>query len=871
MNTTHLRSQYRPFEFAIPTVELLFHLEAERTTIANRFTFKRHTDAPASMTLHGEHIELIQVSFNDDAPLSPNDYTLTATSLTLHNPPASGTVKIITTCTPSTNTSLSGLFATGAHLMTQCEAEGFRRMTFFADRPDVLSTYTVQLVADKTDYPVLLSNGNLIAQADLDDNEHSTTWHDPFPKPSYLFALVAGQLACLEETIEQRGLRKLLQVYVEAHDLPKAQFAMDSLKASIAWDEARFGLPLDLERFMIVATSDFNMGAMENKGLNIFNSKFVLAHPDTATDMDYDGVEAVIGHEYFHNWTGNRVTCQDWFQLSLKEGLTVYRDQEFSRDQVAAGLSEQAAISARAVRRIDDVAALRSAQFAEDNGPMAHPIRPNAYEEINNFYTMTVYEKGAEVVRMYETLLGRDGFRRGMDLYFERHDGQAVTCDDFRAAMADANGADLDQFGRWYEQAGTPTVRVTADYDVSAQTYTLHFAQSNPAVGVELLQADLIKAPLHIPLNVALIGADNAEQLVELNHATQSVVFSNIAAEPIPSINRNFSAPVHVEFSYTDAQLCELMAHDTDAFNRWDATQQLFSRAILNGTALPESAMHALSKLLNDDGLSPAYRAQLFTLPSFAYLSQQMQRTAPIDPNAISDQIKTLRAQLAHTLRSTWQTIYTALNHGKPYAFNGARAGERALKNLALGYLSFDNQDALPQVQAQYHNADNMTDRFAALGIAVAHHPQAAGALIATFYQQFEHEALVIDKWFAVQAANGNGTQNELRHTIAQLQAHPAYARPNPNRIRALVFAFCIQNPRHFHAQDGSGYEFWADQVLHINATNPQVASRLARTLEHWRTYAQPYQGLMQKALQRVFEDVNLSQDVREIVGKALG
>lgn len=873
MNRTYLRKDYQPYPFTINTTHLIFELASELTQVTCTINFKRLHPKPSEMQLNGEHITLTFISLDGITPLANDAYTLNNNTLTLTNPPDQGTLTIRTTCTPNSNTSLSGLFSTAAHLMTQCEAEGFRRITYFPDRPDVLSTYTVQLIANKDGFPILLSNGNLIDQQTLPNNQHSTTWHDPFPKPSYLFALVAGNLSCLEEKITQRGQQKLLQVYVEAQDLPKAQFAMDSLKAAIKWDESRFDLPLDLERFMIVATSDFNMGAMENKGLNIFNSKFVLAHPETATDVDFEGVEAVVGHEYFHNWTGNRVTCQDWFQLSLKEGLTVYRDQEFSSDQLAHGLSDDAAASARAVKRIDDVSMLRTAQFVEDSGPMAHPIRPNAYEEINNFYTMTVYEKGAEIVRMYETLLGRDGFKRGMDLYFKRHDGQAVTCDDFLAAMSDANQTDLKQFGRWYEQAGTPIIHITNIFDEAAQTYTLNFTQSNPPVGIEFAQKDLVKQALHIPLKIALVGAAN-EQLIELKEIHETVVFHHIKTKPTPSINRNFSAPVKIEFDYSDDDLCTLIAHDNDAFNRWDATQQLLTRAILNAknsTPLNEKAIHTLNQLLNNEQLSPAYRAQLFTLPSFSFLAQRMQEKQNIDPNVISAKLEITRSQLSKTLGQSWQTLYQQFNQQKAYQYNGQSAGERALKNTALSYIaSTHNPIVNEMLQQQYQTANNMTDRISALSLAVQHAPELAAMLCSAFYTQFEKEALVIDKWFAVQANNQYATAEQIQNTLSHLQAHPAFIKPNPNRLRSLVFAFCNQNHQHFHAQNGSGYNFWAKQVQKIDSSNPQVAARLARTLENWRAYAEPYKSHMQKALQQVASK-SVSQDVREVVNKALG
>lgn len=883
-----LRQDYLPYPYTFSEIHLSLLLDAHSTQVRTRLLFERKAGFETdTLVLDGEQIELISIAL-DGKTLSQTDYVLTDKTLTLYNVPKAGELVITTTCAPIKNTSLSGLFATGKHLMTQCEAEGFRRITYFADRPDVLTVYTVELIADKTTYPVLLANGNLLEAHDLDNGLHRSLWHDPFPKPSYLFAVVAGQLAHIEETVEHNGQSKLLQVYVEPHDIPKAQFALDSLKASMKWDLARYGLPLDLERFMIVATSDFNMGAMENKGLNIFNTKFVLAHPDTSTDVDFEHVEAVVGHEYFHNWTGNRVTCQDWFQLSLKEGLTVYRDQEFTADQLAQGLSESEAQSARAVQRIGNVMNLCAAQFMEDAGPMAHPIRPNAYEEINNFYTMTVYEKGAEVVRMYETLLGRDGFRRGMDEYFKRHDGQAVTCDDFRMAMADANGMDLTQFARWYEQAGTPRVHAQGRYDAAAQTYTLTLSQSNPAVGIELEEVNLVKPPLHIPFNLGLIDSVTHTSLplnpagtqtltLNLTETTQNFVFEHIPHAPIPSLNRNFGAPIQVQFDYSEAELLTLLAYDTDAFNRWDAGQQLFTRAILrvmNGqtqaTALDEALLERLNRLLNDMSLSPAYRAVLFTLPSFATLSQRVQQTQLLDPQALFSARETVVNALAKALASQWQNTYNQFNLNKPYEYNGSAAGERSLKNLALSYWAKADAAAWDAVQTQYHQADNMTDRYSALNTAIQNFSEQSNTLIEDFYQRFANEALVIDKWFTAQATRTSGEFSHMHDTLTQLMAHPAFTNPNPNRLRSLIFAFCNSNPRHFHQANGAGYQFWAEQVLVIDAKNPQVASRLARTCEHWRTFAEPYQAQMKRALTRIAQANTLSDDTREIVHKAL-
>ena len=891
-----LRTDYQPYPFQITRTHLSFRLNAHETTVTNRIVFQ-HTDnqADTDLVLNGEHLTLKSIALNQTT-LTPEQYELTDKILTVHHMPAQGELTIVTTCNPTENTSLSGLYATGEHLMTQCEAEGFRRMTYFPDRPDVLSVYTVELIAEKITYPVLLANGNLVESSELDDGWHRTLWHDPFPKPSYLFAIVAGQLAHIEETIDHNGQSKLLQVYVEAHDLPKAQFAMNSLKASIAWDMQRYGLPLDLERFMIVATADFNMGAMENKGLNIFNTKYVLAHPETATDADFEGVEAVVGHEYFHNWTGNRVTCRDWFQLSLKEGLTVYRDQEFSADQSAQGLSESAAASARAVQRIANVNTLRAAQFAEDAGPMAHPIRPNEYEEINNFYTMTVYEKGSEVVRMYETLLGRDGFRKGMDLYFARHDGQAVTCDDFRMAMADANSADLSQFARWYEQAGTPRVHASGQYDAASQTYTLTLKQSNPPVGIELEQPDLRKAPLHIPINMGLLAAHESGSIyhgqslaldasgahnrtLNLTEAEQTFTFDHIPCAPLPSLNRQFGAPIEMHYDYSDADLLTLLRHDTDAFNRWDAAQQLFTRVILAAMAAPNSAhlstelIDTLEHILQDAHLSPSYKTQLLTLPNFATLAQHVQQTQPLDPQQLFTARKAVSSALVHGLSQYWSDVYVQLNDGAAYCYDGESAGKRSLKNLALSYWAKSGEragDAWRAVRTQYQECDNMTDRMAALNIAIEYFSDNASALIDDFYQRFQDEALVIDKWFTAQAIRSSGDFAQMQGTLHSLLAHPAFTLLNPNRLRSLIFAFCNMNPHQFHQADGAGYRLWAEQVLAVDAKNPQTASRLARTCENWRMFAEPYQSEMKRALQHIAAAPQLSNDVGEIVHKAL-
>ncbi len=819
--------------------------------------------------------------------------------LRIADAPALVTLDIETALQPEKNTSLMGLYVSSGNFFTQCEAEGFRKITFFPDRPDVMAKYTVMLRADKERYPVLLSNGNLIEQGDLGDGRHYALWEDPFKKPSYLFALVAGNLVCQEEAFQLKSGREvLLQVWVEHGNLDKTQHAMDSLKNSIRWDEERFNLELDLDRFMIVAVGDFNMGAMENKGLNIFNTKYVLANPRIATDIDYFNIESVVGHEYFHNWTGNRVTCRDWFQLSLKEGLTVFRDQEFSADMIGTD-------SGRAVRRIEDVRVLRQTQFAEDAGPMAHPVRPDSYIEINNFYTVTVYEKGAEVVRMYQTLLGRDGFNRGMELYFQRHDGQAVTCDDFRAAMADANRRDLSQFERWYSQAGTPHVSATGEYDAQARTYTLSLTQScKPSPGQEN------KLPFHIPVAVGLLDSSGRDMplhlaprvtapdapttaILELTEAHQSFVFHGVGEYPVPSLLRNFSAPVVLAHEYTDAELAFLMEHDSDPFNRWEAGQRLATRRLLvlvdkllladsvaqtfdgddAGVAAAAASVPvaeqtalvgALRSTLRHAGLDPAFREAALTLPSETMLSEEMD---VIHPHAIHRARRALRHVLAQQLREDWQAAYHDNQTPGLYSPDAQSAGKRGLKNLALSYLcELDDARAHELMQAQYDHAGNMTDRLAALTALVNSSAPGRAESLEHFYREFEHEALVIDKWFTLQAT-ARGTDVAAVRALAR---HPAFTLKNPNRVRSLVLAFCNANPAQFHARDGSGYAFWAEHVIALDAINPQIAARLARVMDRWRKYAQPLREKMRAALQRVADTPALSGDVLEVISKSL-
>ena len=872
---TIFRKDYTAPSYQVETVELGFDLDPQRTIVASRLTMTRNPDSPVrDIELYGENLELVALRMNGK-PLGKRDYRIDAGILRIPDAPHDVTLEIETLTAPVKNTTLNGLYVSNGNFFTQCEAEGFRAITYFPDRPDVMARYTVMLRANKELYPVLLSNGNLIEEGDLGDGRHYAKWEDPFKKPSYLFALVAARLVCQEETFRLAdGRDALLQVWVEDGNLDKTDYAMQSLKNSIRWDEERFGLELDLDRFMIVAVSDFNMGAMENKGLNIFNTKFVLANPRVATDIDYAGIEAVVGHEYFHNWTGNRVTCRDWFQLSLKEGLTVFRDQEFSADMIGTD-------SGRATCRIDQVRTLRQAQFPEDAGPMAHPVRPDSFVEINNFYTVTVYEKGAEVARMYQTLLGREGFRKGMDLFFERHDGQAVESDDFRNAMADANGRDLTQFERWYSQAGTPVVRAATRYDAASQAYELTLTQScAPTPGQDG------KLPFHIPVAFGLLGADGRDialtldgeargttAVLELTEASQSFRFTGVKQAPTPSILRDFSAPVVLEYDYSDAELLHLFSHDSDPVNRWEAGQRLAMARLLKLTAavagggkleLDDTFIDAMRTILSDESLDPGFREQALLLPSESMIADQMD---VVNPQAIHLARQFVRRIIGVALRDALLAQYQANQTPGEYSPDAVSAGKRGLKNLALAYLAAEpDESIITLAQEQYDNAGNMTDRVAAL-VALIH----AGAdgvqqSLQRFYTDFESEALVIDKWFTMQAAAPSTGVDEVR----ALMRHAAFNRKNPNRARSLIFAFCNGNPAQFHAPDGSGYAFWAEQVVALDKINPQVASRLARSMDRWRRFAPALQMQMKKALQQVAGIKKLSNDVREIVGKAL-
>ncbi|MDN4054598.1 aminopeptidase N [Massilia sp. YIM B02763] len=880
---TIYRKDYTAPSYLVDTVELGFDLDPRRTVVANRLTLRRNpASAQREIELFGEEIELVAIRLNGKT-LGEREYAIDGTVLRIANAPDDVVLEIESICVPESNTTLSGLYTSNGSFYTQCEAEGFRRITYFPDRPDVMAKFTVMLRADKDKYPVLLSNGNLIEQGDLEDGRHYALWEDPFKKPSYLFALVAARLVCQEETFRLAdGRDALLQVWVEEGNLDKTDYAMQSLKHSIRWDEERWNLELDLDRFMIVAVGDFNMGAMENKGLNIFNTKYVLANPRVATDTDFQGIEAVVGHEYFHNWTGNRVTCRDWFQLSLKEGLTVFRDQEFSADMIGTD-------TGRAVTRIDQVRTLRQAQFPEDAGPMAHPVRPDSFVEINNFYTVTVYEKGAEVVRMYQTLLGREGFRKGMDLYFARHDEQAVTCDDFRMAMADANNRDLTLFERWYSQAGTPVVQAETRYDAENQTYTLRLLQSCPPT-----PGQPEKLPFHIPVAVGLLGEDGRDlplvvdgkeyggtAVLELTEADQTFVFTGVAEQPTPSILRDFSAPVILKYGYSDAELVHLFSHDSDPVNRWEAGQRLAMSRLLKlaaqvDTANPDKVkldlddvfVEAMRKILADETLDPAFREQALLLPSETMVADQLE---VVDPLAIHVARQFVRADIGARLRAELLAQYEANQTPGEYSPDAESIGKRALKNLALSYLcAAPDAESIALAQKQFDEAGNMTDRVAALAALV--HARAAGAAansadsLQRFYDEFQNEALVVDKWFAMQASAPTTNVAAVR----ELMTHKAFTLRNPNRARSLVSTFCAGNPVGFHAPDGSGYAFWAEQVIALDALNPQVASRLARAMDRWRRYTPALQAHMKKALQQVAGQAKLSNDVREVVGKAL-
>jgi aminopeptidase N len=891
------RTDYHPLSWTVERVELHFHLDAEATVVSNRMVCVRNPGAgDGPLRLWGDELERLSLQV-DGQPFSPREADGgDVLELDLNPSPDSArvTVEVVTRINPEANTALSGLYLSNGGFFTQCEAEGFRRITFFPDRPDVMARYTVTIEAERERCPVLLSNGNLIETGDLPDGRHFARWEDPFPKPSYLFALVAAKLAaleCVEKTASSRQVQ--LQVWVEEDDLGSVGHAMDSLINAMRWDEERFGLELDLDRFMIVAVSDFNMGAMENKGLNIFNTRYVLAKSETASDADYAGVESVVAHEYFHNWTGNRITCRDWFQLTLKEGLTVFRDQEFSADMLARAAGEKGAASARAVKRIDDVRRLRAAQFPEDSGPMAHPIRPDSYREIDNFYTATVYEKGAEVIRMIHTLLGTEGFRAGMNLYFRRHDGQAVTCDDFVAAMSEANKTDLTAFMRWYEQAGTPRLKVKGQWDAASASYALTLSQHLPSPA----ESSAKPLPLVIPVAVGLIAPDGRDlplrlegdepggntdeavftKVLVLDEAEKTFRFARIEADPVPSILRGFSAPVILEMKENETRLAFLMTNESDPFNRWDAAQRYSERVILARAAdphqeTPTAWIDAFRTLLTDERLDPAFRAEALALPSEGYL---LERMTPADPIALRAAFIHLTRELGSALAEHCYGLTHVLWVTGPYRYHPLDAGRRALANLTLGYLvAGGDARGVPLALARFAAADNMTQYMGTLGALMTSTDEAPrNAALATFRNRFDGQALVLDKWFALQA--GAWRWSEHAHPtldrVRELMQDPAFSLSNPNKIYALLGTFFRGNPGEFHAGDGSGHAFWADQVCALDARNPQVAARMARALENWRRYAPNLQASIRTQLERVKAQPGLSNGVAEVIDKALG
>lgn len=866
-------NDYKVSPFLINKTDLVFDLGEHSTRVTTTLTVERNpqsTQQDAALVLHGSaELDLQAVQINGQL-LGKEDYVQDSDSLTLNNMPDSAVITTEVLIKPQLNTTMMGLYRSRTMYCTQCEAEGFRDITYYLDRPDVMSEFTTRVIADKTTYPVLLSNGNPIDQGDLEDGKHFVTWHDPFKKPAYLFALVAGTLACVEDsftTVSGRDIK--LQIFVEEKDLDKCAHAMLSLKNSMAWDEETYGREYDLDIFMIVAVDDFNMGAMENKGLNIFNTSAVLANPRTTTDASFQRVEAIVAHEYFHNWSGNRVTCRDWFQLSLKEGFTVYRDSQFSAD-----------MNSPTVKRIEDASYLRTHQFAEDGGPMSHPVQPDSYMEINNFYTLTVYEKGSEVVGMIRTLLGPDTFRKGSDLYFDRHDGQAVTIEEFVRAMEDASGRDLTQFRRWYKQSGTPVLKVRSKHDAEAQTLTLDFEQSCPAT-----PGQNEKLPFVIPVKLGLVGekgndlALNAngdtEIIYELTEAVQTLLIEGVGESVVPSLLRGLSAPVKLDYGYSPEQLAHLMAHDSDGFNRWDASQTLCLGVLKQLTqdslrdrpmALNSQVIDAYSALLTDESLDPAMVALMLQLPSEALLHEEAEI---IHAGAIHDARSFVRTALAGSLADQFMALYQRHNTQPAYAPDAQQIGSRSLKNAVLNYLMLVGDTGIELAWQQFKSADNMTDKAAALS-ALVNCPEAseyAERALAEFETEYRDEALVMNLWLQIQAIN---SQAGGLARVRDLMNHSAFTMSNPNKLRSLIGAFCNANLVNFHNPDGSGYEFLQQQVIALNNQNPQVAARLVTPLTRWKQFPEPNNGLMRKALQAIADEPGLVKDVLEIATKSL-
>ncbi|XP_048445290.1 puromycin-sensitive aminopeptidase isoform X4 [Pyrus x bretschneideri] len=874
---------YKMPDYYFDSVDLDFSLGEEKTIVGSKMcVFPRVEGSSSPLVLDGTDLKLLSVRINGK-DLKEEDYNLDSRHLTLKSLPSGAfTLEILTEMYPQKNTSLEGLYKSSGNFCTQCEAEGFRKITFFQDRPDIMAKYTCRIEADKSLYPVLLSNGNLREQGDLEGNRHYALWEDPFKKPCYLFALVAGQLESRDDTFITRSGRKVaLRIWTPAQDVAKTAHAMYSLKAAMKWDEDVFGLEYDLDLFNIVAVPDFNMGAMENKSLNIFNSKLVLASPETASDADYAAILGVIGHEYFHNWTGNRVTCRDWFQLSLKEGLTVFRDQEFSSD-----------MGSRPVKRISDVSKLRNYQFPQDAGPMAHPVRPHSYIKMDNFYTVTVYEKGAEVVRMYKTLLGSQGFRNGMDLYFKRHDGQAVTCEDFYAAMRDANNADFANFLLWYSQAGTPIVKVASSYNAEARTFSLKFSQEVPPT-----PGQPIKEPMFIPVAVGLLDSTGKEvPLSSVHHdgIVQSIanngqpvyttvlrvtkkeeefIFSDVSERPIPSLLRGYSAPIRLETDLTDSDLFLLLAYDSDKFNRWEAGQVLARKLMLNLVAdfqqnkplvLNPKFVLGLRSILSDLSLDKEFVAKAISLPGEGEIMDMMEVA---DPDAVHAVRSFIRKQLAHELKAELLSTVENNRSSEEYVFDHPNLSRRALKNIALAYLaSLEDSKCTELVLNEYKTATNMTEQFAALAALAQNPGKTRDDILADFYSKWKEDYLVVNKWFQLQAmSNIPGNVENVRNLLS----HPAFDLRNPNKVYSLIGGFC-GSPVNFHAKDGSGYKFLGEIVMQLDKMNPQVASRMVSAFSRWRRYDETRQNLAKAQLQKILSANGLSENVFEIASKSL-
>ncbi len=867
-NKTIYRKDYKESPFLFENVALHFRLDPESTRVRSKISVKPNlnSDTHQTLELQGEDLELVNLSINGKKHTS---FTVNPHSILIADLPFEGkqgfTLEIETICHPKINTKLFGLYASNGLLVTHCEPEGFRRITYFLDRPDIMATYVVTLEAKKDLYPVLLSNGNLLSQSDLDDGYHQAVWEDPYPKPSYLFALVAGKLASNEKTfITKSGKKKLLQIWSQPAEANNTEHALNCLVHAIKWDEERFNLELDLERYMIVAVDDFNFGGMENKGLNIFHSHLISANPDVATDQKFLAIESIVAHEYFHNWTGNRVTCRDWFQLSLKEGLTVFRDQQFSLDRIGDA-------TGRALRRIQTVNGLRSGQFPEDSGPMAHPVRPDSYESIDNFYTATVYSKGAEVIRMIHTLLGEDGFQKGMALYFERHDGSAVTCDDFVAAMSDANHFDLSQFKLWYSQSGTPRVKISETYDEDTKKYTIELQQScNPTPGQDKKEA------FHIPLSMKLISKSNTPLnskysdpfLHQLKKESETLTFDNVDSKPYLSINRQFSAPIIVDIERSQEDLVDQLQNDDDALNRWDAAQKITADLILKGEIPSEQLMSTYKEILCNENLNPSYRSFIFSIPGESYLSESLKI---FDPIKLSTDRYEYVQHFAKAFESEWLEQYHLMKNDGPYNLEAKEMSMRSLKNLCLNNLV--NADPIKYdslARLQYESANNLTDRLAALSALAMYSAPSASKCLKDFYEKNQNRNSIVDTWFSLQAMKKPTADFSITDEIDRLSKHPAFSATNPNRVSSLYMAFFYGNTLGHRQIDGTGYDLWCQKVLELDKINPHVAASLSRANLNWKKYTPIHQKLISSKMNEILADKNLSSNVREIILKSL-